>query len=148
MSDPGTIEAGVHRIGFRVYYEDTDAAGIVYHAAYLEFAERARTEMLRCLGLDHASLRARFGLMFAVRRCVIDYRAPARLDDLLEVETRLARLGGASLELAQRVLCAGRLRAALELRLALLDPDLHVARVPRELAYAFDRLGRNGISDV
>jgi acyl-CoA thioester hydrolase len=148
MSDPGTIGAGVHRIGFRVYYEDTDAAGIVYHAAYLEFAERARTEMLRCLGLDHASLRARFGLMFAVRRCVIDYRAPARLDDLLEVETRLARLGGASLELAQRVLCAGRLRAALELRLALLDPDLHVARVPRELAYAFDRLGRNGISDV
>jgi acyl-CoA thioester hydrolase len=148
MSDPGMIEAGVHRVRIRVYYEDTDAAGIVYHAAYLEFAERARTEMLRCVGLDHASLRARFGLMFAVRRCVIDYRAPARLDDLLEVETRLARLGGASLELAQRVLCAGRLRAALELRLALIDPDLHVARVPRELAYAFDRLGRNGISDV
>jgi acyl-CoA thioester hydrolase len=148
MSDSGIIEAGVHRLRIRVYYEDTDAAGIVYHAAYLEFAERARTEMLRCLGLDHASLRARFGLTFAVRRCVIDYRAPARLDDLLQVETRLLRLGGASLELAQHVLCAGRLLAGLELRLALLDVDLRVARVPRELADAFDRLRRNGISDV
>jgi acyl-CoA thioester hydrolase len=120
----------------------------MYHAAYLEFAERARTEMLRCLGLDHSSLRARFGLTFAVRRCAIEYRAPARLDDLLEVETRLVRVGGASLELAQGVLCAARLLAVLELRLALLDPDLHVARVPRALADAFDRLRRTGISDL
>jgi acyl-CoA thioester hydrolase len=123
-----------------VYYEDTDAAGIVYHAAYLEFAERARTEMLRCLGLDHASLRDRFGLVFAVRRCAIDYRAPARLDDLLELETRLLRLGGASLDLAQRVLCQGRFLAGLDLRLALLDGDLRVARVPRQLVVAFERL--------
>jgi acyl-CoA thioester hydrolase len=148
MSDPGIIEAGVHRIRVRVYYEDTDAAGIVYHAAYLEFAERARTEMLRCLGLDHASLRARFGLTFAVRRCAIDYRAPARLDDLLEVETRLVRLGGASLALAQRVLCAGRLLAVLELRLALLDADLRVARVPRALVGAFGRLRDWEIGDA
>jgi acyl-CoA thioester hydrolase len=144
MSDSGIIEAGVHRLRIRVYYEDTDAAGIVYHAAYLEFAERARTEMLRCLGLEHASLRARFGLTFAVRRCAIDYRAPARLDDLLEVETRLVRLGGASLELAQRVLYAERLLAALELRLALLDADLRVARLPRALAHAFGRLRARG----
>ena len=80
MSDSGVIDGGVHRIRIRVYYEDTDAAGIVYHAAYLEFAERARTELLRCLGLDHATLRAGFGLVFTVRRCSIDYRAPARLD--------------------------------------------------------------------
>ena len=140
MSDSGIIEAGVHRIRIRVYYEDTDAAGIVYHAAYLEFAERARTEMLRCLGLDHASLRGRFGLVFTVRRCAIDYRAPARLDDLLEVETRLLRRGGASLELEQRVLCQGRLLARLDLRLALLGPDLRVARVPRELVVAFNGL--------
>jgi acyl-CoA thioester hydrolase len=140
MSDPGSIEAGVHRIRIRVYYEDTDAAGIVYHAAYLRFAERARTEMLRRLGLDHASLRARFGLVFTVRRCAIDYRAPARLDDLLEVESGLVRLGGASVDLEQRVLCEGRLLAALALRLALLDLDLRVARLPRELAHLFDQL--------
>jgi acyl-CoA thioester hydrolase len=140
MIDSGSIEAGVHRIRIRVYYEDTDAAGIVYHAAYLQFAERARTEMLRCLGFDQASLRARFGLVFTVRRCVIDYRAPAQLDDLLELETGLVRLGGASVDLEQRVLREGRLLTALALRLALLDLDLHVARLPRELAYVLDQL--------
>ncbi len=133
MSDSGVIEAAVHRIRIRVYYEDTDAAGIVYHAAYLAFAERARTEMLRCLGLDHATLRARFGLVFTVRRCSIDYRAPARLDDLLEIATRVVRLGGASLELEQRVLRAAQLLAVLEVRLALLGADLRVARMPGEL---------------
>jgi acyl-CoA thioester hydrolase len=149
MSGAGSIEAGIHRIRVRVYYEDTDAAGIVYHAVYLEFAERARTEMLRCLGLDHAGLRARFGLVFAVRRCAIDYLAPARLDDLLELETRLLRRGGASLGLEQRVLCQGRLLASLDLRLVLLDADLRVARLPRELVLAFERLrAPEGISAV
>jgi acyl-CoA thioester hydrolase len=149
MSDPGVIEAGVHRIRMRVYYEDTDAAGIVYHAAYLEFAERARTEMLRCLGLDHTTLRARFGLAFTVRRLAIDYRAPARLDDLLAIETRLVRLGGASLDLAQRVRRDAQLLVALDLRLALLGADLRVARLPRALLGAFERLrAREGTSKV
>jgi len=147
MSDPGVIEAGVHRIRLRVYYEDTDAAGIVYHGAYLEFAERARTEMLRCLGLEHTTLRARYGLAFTVRRCAIDYRAPARLDDLLEIETRLVRLGGASLDLAQRVLREAQLLTHLDVRLALLGLDLRVARLPRPLIGAFERLrAREGIS--
>jgi acyl-CoA thioester hydrolase len=140
MSDPGTIEAGVHRFRIRVYYEDTDAAGIVYHAAYLAFAERARTEMLRCLGLDHGTLRTRFGLVFTVRRCLVDYRAPARLDDLLEIQTRVDRLGGASLDLEQRVVREPQLLTHLEVRLALLGADLRVARLPHELAGAFDRL--------
>jgi acyl-CoA thioester hydrolase len=149
MSDPGVIEAGAHRIRIRVYYKDTDAAGIVYHAAYLEFAERARTEMLRCLGLDHTTLRARFGLAFTVRRCAIDYRAPARLDDLLEIHTRRIRLGGASLDLEQRVLREAQLLTRLDVRLALLGADLRVARLPRQLIAAFDRLrGPEGISDV
>jgi acyl-CoA thioester hydrolase len=140
MSEQGAIAAGVHRIRIRVYYEDTDAAGIVYHAAYLAFAERARTEMLRCLGLDHATLRARFGLTFTVRRCAIDYRAPARLDDLLEIETRLVRLGGASLEVEQRVRRDVQLLTHLDVRLALLGADLRPARLPRQLVGAFDRL--------
>lgn len=134
MPDSGVVEAGAHRIGLRVYYEDTDAAGIVYHANYLKLAERARTEMMRCLGLDHGSLRARFGLVFTVRRCQIDFLVPARLDDLLEVDTRLLRLGGASLDLEQRVLCQGRLLARLELRLALVGEGQQVARLPAELA--------------
>lgn len=140
MSDPGVIEAGLHRIRIRVYYEDTDAAGIVYHGAYVQFAERARTEMLRCLGLDHGALRTRFGVVFTVRRCAIDFRAPAWLDDLLEIHTRLVHLGGASLELEQRVRRDARLLVGLDVRLALLDADLRVTRLPRELAYAFHRL--------
>ena len=140
MSDSGVIEAGVHRIRLRVYYEDTDAAGVVYHAAYLEFAERARTEMLRCLGLDHTGLRARLGLAFTVRRCAIEYRAPARLDDLLEIKTRLVRLGGASIDLEQRVLREAQLLTRLDVRLALLGTDLRVARLPRQLIGAFERL--------
>jgi acyl-CoA thioester hydrolase len=140
MSDSGVIGAGVHRIRIRVYYEDTDAAGIVYHSVYLEFAERARTEMLRCLGLDHATLRARLGVVFTVRRCSINYRAPARLDDLLEIATRVVRLGGASLELEQRVLRGAQPLAVLQVRLALLAPDLRVARLPGQLIAAFDRV--------
>jgi acyl-CoA thioester hydrolase len=136
MSPSGVIEGGVHRWPVRVYYEDTDAGGIVYHANHLKFAERARTEMLRCLGLDHRTLRARFGLTFAVRRCVADFRAPARLDDLLEVETRAVRLGGASLDLTQDIRDGTRLLAHLELRLAVLDAGLRAARMPEELRIA------------
>ena len=99
----------------------------------------ARAPRCCALGLDHVTLRARFGLVFTVRRCSIDYRAPARLDDLLEIQTRLVRLGGASLELEQRVLRATQLLAVLELRLALLGADLRVMRRPA-LIGAFDRL--------
>jgi acyl-CoA thioester hydrolase len=136
MADCGAIEAGEHRLTVRVYYEDTDAAGMVYHASHLRFAERARTEMLRCLRLDHGDLRARFGLTFAVRRCLIDFLAPAHLDDLLLVRTRAARLGGASLDLEQRILRDHRLLARLDVRLALISPALRVARLPRELVAA------------
>ncbi len=140
--ETGRIEGGVHRLPIRVYYEDTDAGGIVYHANHLKFAERARTEMLRCLGLDHGTLRQRFGLAFAVRRCVVDYRAPAQLDDGLLIETRLVRQGGASLDLEQRVTRAGRLLVRLELRLALVSAGMRAARLPAELNGALAALAR------
>jgi acyl-CoA thioester hydrolase len=140
--ETGRIEAGVHRLPLRVYYEDTDAGGIVYHANHLKFAERARTEMLRCLGLDHGALRAHFGLAFAVRRCRVDYLAPARLDDALLIETRLVRVGGASLDLEQRVTSAARLLVRLELRLVLLSAGLRVARLPAELNSALAALAK------
>ena len=117
----------------RVYYEDTDASGIVYYANHLKYAERARTELLRALGLDHPALLERFGLVFAVRRCLADYRAPARLDDALEVITRLARLGGAAMDLVQEVSRDGCLLVRLDVRLALLSRSLRPARVPQEL---------------
>ncbi len=91
---------GRHRYAVRVYYEDTDAGGIVYHATYLRYAERARTEALRDLGIPHAELVQRCNLMFVVRRIEVDYLRAARLDDSLVVETEILVAGGASATLA------------------------------------------------
>ena len=87
---------GRHRYALRVYYEDTDAAGVVYHANYLRFAERARTEALRDLGIPHAELLREHGVMFMVRRVEVDYLRPARLDESLAVITEPLAVGGAS----------------------------------------------------
>src|SRR5262245_1197856 len=98
LPSSGAISADVHVVAVRVYYEDTDAAGMVYHANYLRFAERARTEMLRLFGTGQAELRAREGLGFTVRRCQMDFLKPARLDDALEVHTRVLAARGARVE--------------------------------------------------
>src|SRR3979411_3000881 len=82
-----------HSMKLRVYYEDTDAAGIVYYANYLKFAERGRTEMMRALGFAHSAIVEETGIVFTVRRCSADYRAAARLDDALTVDTRIAASG-------------------------------------------------------
>jgi acyl-CoA thioester hydrolase len=92
-----------HRFEFRVYYEDTDLAGIVYYANYLKFIERGRSEWVRGLGIDQVRMRADEGTVFAVRRVVADYLAPARFDDLLCVETRTLGVSGARIELEQVV---------------------------------------------
>ncbi|WP_414450279.1 tol-pal system-associated acyl-CoA thioesterase [Burkholderia sp. 22PA0099] len=85
----------------RVYYEDTDAGGIVFYANYLKYFERARTEWLRACGLDQHHLAAETGAMFVVRDTAVDYRAPARLDDLLTIVSRIERFGRASLIFVQ-----------------------------------------------
>src|SRR5437764_6658236 len=87
----------------RVYYEDTDASGIVYYANYLKFAERGRTEMMRALGFAHSSVAAQSGVVFTVRRLAADYRAPARLDDWLSIDTTVHKIGGATLLLHQHI---------------------------------------------
>jgi len=87
----------------RVYYEDTDALGVVYHATYLQFMERARTEWLRDLGYEQHAARDQHNLGFIVRSLSLDYVKGARLDDLLEVSVAIARRGGASLDLEQEV---------------------------------------------
>ncbi len=92
-----------HAHHVRVYYEDTDLAGIVYYANYLRFIERARTEWVRACGVDQVALRAETGMVFAVRRVEADYLAPARFDDLLEVSTTLRELGGARIILEQDI---------------------------------------------
>jgi acyl-CoA thioester hydrolase len=116
----------------RVYYEDTDAGGVAYHAAYLRFAERARTEALRALGVPHAEMLDRHGVMFVVRRLVIDYVRPALLDESLLVETAVVELGGASMRLRQTVRRDdGQERASLDVSLACVSRDgLRPARMP------------------
>ena len=116
---PSTTWETPHRYAMRVYYEDTDAGGIVYYANYLRFIERARTEALRDLGIPHADLVAQFGVMFVVRRVEMDYLLPARLDDLLSVTTAAEDIGGASLLLRQDVFAAdATMLATARVRLA------------------------------
>lgn len=120
----------------RVYYEDTDAAGIVYYANYLKFAERARTESLRALGIEQGRLMADTGVAFAVRRALADYRKPARLDDLLDVRTRLTALGGASLTMDQEIARDGALLVALSFKLACMRTDGRPERIPEPVRVA------------
>jgi len=100
----GVERAMAHEFPVRVYYEDTDLAGIVYYANYLKFIERGRSEWVRSLGVDQAALRAAEGIVFAVRRVEADYLRPAVFDDQLTVTTGLLALGGARIELEQAVL--------------------------------------------
>lgn len=93
-----------HRHPLRVYFEDTDAGGVAYHANYLKWAERARTESLRSMHLPHALMMERHNSMLVVRRIEVEYVRPARLDEALLVETRVLAVGAATLDLAQDVL--------------------------------------------
>jgi acyl-CoA thioester hydrolase len=119
ISHPASIPPeGRHRYALRVYYEDTDAGGIVYHANYLRFAERARTEALRDLGISHAELVRQFNLMFVVRRIEVDYLRPARVDDSLVVESEVLVAGAASATLRQTVRGEAGVNVVLTVRLA------------------------------
>ncbi len=122
-----------HSFPVRIYYEDTDAAGIVYYANYLRYAERARTEWLRELGHAHRAITDSSGLAFAVRRCLTDYLKPARLDDLLSVESVVTTVKPASLELIQEVMRGPDLLARMEIKLACLDNSLKPAKMPDPL---------------
>ncbi|HZB93863.1 MAG TPA: tol-pal system-associated acyl-CoA thioesterase [Stellaceae bacterium] len=132
----GVVEGSAHLFPVRVYYEDTDAAGLVYYANYLRFAERARSEMLRRLGVEQERLRAETGRFFVVRRCAVDYRLPARLDDDLVVATRLAGLGAATLDLEQEVCRAGQTLVRLDLAIAAIGPSGRPQRLPPALRAA------------
>jgi acyl-CoA thioester hydrolase len=139
----GQLRGGEHRLELRVYYEDTDSGGVVYHANYLRFAERARTELLRLLGLDHPRLLAGHGLGFTVRRCAAEFLRPARLDDLLTVVTRTESVGGARITLRQSIEDAAGPLAVLEVTLAVVGADLRPRRLPAVLRDAFAAARRN-----
>ena len=129
---PVFAQSGGHRLALRVYYEDTDFSGRVYHASYLRFLERGRTEWLREQGFEQRELAAGVGLVFAVRRVEIDYLRAALMDDLLTVETRIASVGGASIEFAQAVLRGDEKVVRAIVGVAALS-DGRPVRLPREM---------------
>jgi acyl-CoA thioester hydrolase len=122
-----------HRFAVKVYYEDTDLAGIVYYANYLKFIERARTEWVASLGVDQVALKADRGIVFAVRRVEADYLRPAKFADELVVETSVQSLGGARIVLEQAVLRGGERLFASVVTLVCLGEDGHAARLPAEV---------------
>ncbi len=134
-----TVAEGQHVYRLRVYYEDTDAAGIVYHANFLRYAERARTEVLRALGVPHAELVRDCNLMFVVRRAKLDYLRPARLDDLLEVLTEPLALRAATVRLRQEIRNKRGACAVAEIELACVQVDGdRPARIPQRWRDAFE----------
>ena len=143
-TDPGPSSGWVdakrreHVFALRVYYEDTDAAGIVYYVNYLKFAERARTEMLRLTGRGQDRMWREEGLGFAVRSAQIEYFHPARLDDALQVRTRVIDVGGASLRLGQALFRDRTRLADMTFRLAVIDRDGRPARLPQDIRDALD----------
>ncbi|MGA9867064.1 MAG: tol-pal system-associated acyl-CoA thioesterase [Acetobacteraceae bacterium] len=128
-----------HHLRVRVYYEDTDAGGMVYHATYLRYAERARTEALRDLGVPHADLVRDCNLMFVVRRAKVDYLRPARLDDSLDIVTEPLVLRAAAVTLRQdiRGLLGSCAVADIELACVMLDTS-RPARIPPRWRAAFE----------
>jgi acyl-CoA thioester hydrolase len=137
-----TPPASPHRFSFRVYYEDTDLAGIVYYANYLRFIERARTEWVREMGIDQGRLRAEAGIVFAVRRIEADYLAPARFDDMLTVETGLAQATAVRVVLTQRVLRGETPLFAATVTIVALSDTGRPARLPAAFRRALEDLPR------
>jgi acyl-CoA thioester hydrolase len=137
-------EGAGHVFRLRVYYEDTDLAGIVYYANYLKFIERARTEALIAMGIDQAAMRARDGVVFAVRRVEVDYLAPARFQDELTVTTVTERLAGARAELVQEVWRGPELLVRAGVVIVCLGADGRPRRMPAEVRSALDGLGTRG----
>lgn len=129
----GRIDGGGHVFPIRVYHEDTDTTGMVYHANYLIYAERARTEMLRLVGIRISDLLERHGLAFPVRDCTVDYLAPARLDDRIDVRSRLTRLAGAWLRLDQVVRRGETDLVRLGVRIACVAGNGRPRRIPAAL---------------
>ena len=134
----GTIEDGTHRFTARIYYADTDFSGAVYHARYLELLERGRTDYLRCLGVRHTELESRdVPLYWVVRHMDIDFRASARIDDIVTVETTVAEVLGARIIMAQTIRRGGTTLIGATVTAALINADGRPQRMPKDWIAAF-----------
>ena len=126
----GTFDGSVHRFAVRAYFEDTDLSGVVYHANYLRWFERARTEFLRLLGIEQRQVQAAGEGAYAVAELTIRYLIPARLDDAVTIETRAEELRAASCRMHQQAWREGQLLAEARLRIGFVGPDGRPRRQP------------------
>ncbi len=129
-------DSEAHVFRTRVYWEDTDGAGIVYYANYFKFAERARTEMLRAIGIEQRRMLDETGIAFAVKRCACEYLRPARLDDTLEIVSCVTQARGASLDMHQQVRRDDAALAELDVTIACIGRDGRPARLPPGVRHA------------
>ena len=140
----GRIEGGRHVLPVRVYFEDTDFSGLVYHTSYLRWCERGRSDFLRLLGVSHAELIAPGDsaepAAFVVRRLEIDYLRPARIDDVLEVLTECAEIGGAHILLTQQVNRDGVTLCKMLVKVVLVGRSGRPMRMPAPARDAFAKL--------
>ena len=129
---------GVFNLPVRVYYEDTDAGGIVYYANYLKFAERARTEYLRHIGFSQDELLKNQGVGFVVRECHIRYKTPAKLDDALNITCKVTEMKGASLKMEQKLYRGETILAEVEVFLVFLSiHTMRPTKIPQEITSIF-----------
>ena len=152
MDDQRPIEAAkdahvVHSWPLRVYYEDTDAAGVVYYANYLKFAERARTELLHQADLDQMRIKAEEDVVFAVRACNADYLRPARLGDLIDVRTAIEKVGGASITLRQSVVRGDLELVVMRITLVCMHSDGRATRIPARVRGVLQALAESTKED-
>lgn len=138
----GSIRGGVHFYAVRTYYDDTDAGGVVYHANYLRWFERARSDLLDCIGIDQAGALASGEGLYTVADLAIRYRAPARLGDAVMIETRATRIARASCELAQRAMRDDELLAEMDVRVGFVSPEGRPRRQPAAWMAAFEAVAK------
>ncbi len=141
----GRLDESGHVLPVRVYYEDTDFTGIVYHGAYVRFFERARSDFLRMIGIHHSELADGPSLTFAVRSMTLDFQKPAKIDDVLEIRTSLAEYKGARIKLDQLIYKDDVLLVSAAVTVAVISSEGKPTRLPSELAV---KLGQHRPSEL
>ena len=136
MTEPkglGRFEGRTHILPISVYYEDTDLSGVVYHANYLRYMERGRTEFFRMAGISRADLDAEEPTAWTIRRIAVEYHRPARLDDQIQVVSRMTGISGARLNVLQRVMCGERLLVEGRIEACLITLTGKPRRLPKNV---------------
>lgn len=129
----------IHQLNLRMYYEDTDAGGVVYHANYLRYAERARSEFLYSIGLTNKGLIENEGIGIMIRHAEMDFKSPARLEDIITIHTKIDQIKGASMVMDQTIKRGDEILVGMKLQVVFVNRDLKPARLPDHLRVEFEK---------